>query len=46
MKLAYFRDPKRNFGDDLNPWLWDQLLPGLIDDVDDDRFLIGMGTIL
>ena len=46
MKLAYFRDPKGNFGDDLNPWLWEKLLPSLIDDVDDGRILVGVGTIL
>lgn len=45
MKLAYFKDPEGNFGDDLNPWLWDQLLPGTIDD-DPASFLIGVGTIL
>lgn len=46
MKLAYFRDPDGNFGDDLNPWLWDQLLPGFVDDIDDGRLLVGVGTIL
>lgn len=46
MKLAYFEDPKRNFGDDLNPWLWDQLLPGVIDGVDDGRIMVGVGTIM
>lgn len=45
MKLVYFQDPKRNFGDDLNPWLWDQLLPGKIDD-DPSLLLLGLGTIL
>jgi len=45
MKLVYFQDPKRNYGDDLNPWLWEQLLPGMLDD-DGSSLLIGMGTIL
>lgn len=26
--LYYHIDPKGNFGDDLNPWLWTKLLPG------------------
>lgn len=45
MKLAYFRDPAGNFGDDLNPWLWDRLLPGVMDE-DDSSVFLGMGTIL
>jgi succinoglycan biosynthesis protein ExoV len=45
VKLAYFKDPDGNYGDDLNPWLWDRLLPGVIDD-DGSSLLIGMGTIL
>ena len=28
MLLYYHKDLKGNFGDDLNPWLWDRLLPG------------------
>lgn len=46
MKLVYFKDPKRNFGDDLNPWLWDRLLPGMIDDDPEGGLLFGVGTIL
>lgn len=46
MKLAYFQDPNGNFGDDLNPWLWDHLLPGVIDGVNDGRVMLGVGTIL
>lgn len=46
MKLVYFQDPKRNFGDDLNPWLWDRLLPGLIDGDTSSGLLFGVGTIL
>lgn len=46
MKLVYFQDPKRNFGDDLNPWLWDRLLPGLIDGNATSGMLLGVGTIL
>lgn len=46
MKLVYFQDPKRNFGDDLNPWLWDRLLPGMIDGDPASGLLLGVGTIL
>lgn len=45
MKLVYYQDPKGNFGDDLNPWLWERLLPGRLDD-DPSELLVGMGTIL
>jgi succinoglycan biosynthesis protein ExoV len=46
MKLVYFEDPHGNFGDDLNPWLWEKLLPGVIDEDPSDGLLIGMGTVL
>ena len=45
MKLAYFKDPKGNFGDDLNPWLWGRLIPELLDEAS-ETILIGVGTIL
>jgi succinoglycan biosynthesis protein ExoV len=45
MKLWYYRDSIGNFGDDLNPWLWDRLLPGFFDGVPDSLFL-GIGTII
>ena len=28
MLLYYHKDPGRNFGDDLNPWLWPRVFPG------------------
>lgn len=46
MKLHYFRSPHGNFGDDLNAWLWPQLLPGLWDDGSDGITFVGVGTIL
>lgn len=45
MKLYYFKDPHGNFGDDLNPWLWNQLLPGFFDD-DASEVFVGIGTLL
>lgn len=47
MKLHYFRDPSgiKNFGDDLNPWLWDKLLSDVLDD-DENTAFVGIGTLL
>ena len=45
MKLFYWKSPSGNFGDDLNLWLWDNLLPGW-QEWDRARWLIGVGTIL
>ncbi|MGG6263568.1 polysaccharide pyruvyl transferase family protein [Leptolyngbya sp. AN03gr2] len=50
MKLYYFDGKSRehqigNFGDDLNPWLWDRLLPDVLDRNDDTLF-VGIGTLL
>lgn len=45
MKLYYYQGTHGNFGDDLNPWLWDRLLPGFFDDDTDDLF-VGIGTLL
>lgn len=45
MQLYYFKDPKRNFGDDLNPWLWPQLAATLFDDNPEEIF-VGIGTLI
>jgi succinoglycan biosynthesis protein ExoV len=45
MRLYYYKDAKGNFGDDLNPWMWNTLAPGLLDD-DDASIFIGIGTLL
>ncbi len=45
MKLYYFKDPHGNFGDDLNPWLWNQLLPNFFND-DSSQIFVGIGTLL
>ncbi len=47
MKLIYFKSLQKNFGDDLNAWLWPQLFPPIPEGGDDDgNFLIGIGSIL
>jgi succinoglycan biosynthesis protein ExoV len=50
VQLYYYNGKVReyktsNFGDDLNPWLWDKLLPNFFDDNDESIF-IGIGTLL
>lgn len=45
MKPYYWESDHGNFGDDLNLWLWDFLLPGFRD-VHSDVLLVGVGTVL
>lgn len=47
MKLYYYRFSKgiKNFGDDLNPWLWKQLIPGELNG-DRQSIFVGIGTLL
>lgn len=45
MKLYYFKDDHGNFGDDLNAWLWETLLPGVWND-DRSISVSGIGTII
>lgn len=45
MQLYYFKDPVGNFGDDLNSWLWDSLMPNFFDD-DSETKMSGIGTII
>jgi len=44
MKLFYFKHIS-NFGDELNAWLWDRLLPDILDD-DDNTLFLGIGSYL
>src|SRR3954471_15238659 len=43
--LYYCKTPEGNFGDDLNPWLWSRLAPGMCDDREPTPF-VRIGTIL
>lgn len=45
MKLYYYKDPIGNFGDDLNPLIWDALA-GEIFDGDGSSILLGIGTLI
>lgn len=46
MRLHYWTNGFGNFGDDLNPWLWQQLIPELSDLGGDDVVFSGVGTVL
>ena len=46
MRIFTYRDKcKPNFGDDLNVWLWKELLPGHWDN-DEDTLFCGIGSII
>lgn len=45
MQPFHWQSSHGNFGDDLNLWLWDFLLPGFRD-VHPDVLLVGVGTVL
>jgi succinoglycan biosynthesis protein ExoV len=45
MKLYYFHSEPGNFGDEINPWLWNKLIPDLLTG-DDDTLFVGIGTLL
>lgn len=46
MKLFYYKGKISNFGDDINPWLWNRLIPEVISDESDGHLLLGIGSIL
>lgn len=46
MKLYYYKTTVPNFGDDLNAWLWPQLLPEVIAEGDQNELFLGIGSIL
>lgn len=47
MKLIFFRPPEggTNFGDELNPYIWNKFFPDLFDN-NQDKVFFGIGTIL
>lgn len=45
MDLIYWRSPEGNFGDDLNAWFWDEVLPGWRA-WPGERAIVGIGSIL
>ncbi|WEX08172.1 polysaccharide pyruvyl transferase family protein [Chelativorans sp. AA-79] len=46
MKLVYFRGHVPNFGDELNTYMWQHLLPANFLDEDESELFIGIGSIL
>ncbi|WP_442589267.1 polysaccharide pyruvyl transferase family protein [Pedobacter sp. AW31-3R] len=46
MQYLYFKSAQGNFGDDLNPWLWPQLLNTTSEQARNADYFIGIGSIL
>lgn len=45
MNLVYYKEANGNFGDDLNEWIWDYLIPGWRK-WDKNTTLLGIGTLI
>jgi succinoglycan biosynthesis protein ExoV len=46
MKIHLIQKVRGNFGDELNRWMWPELLGDVIGDAGDDVLFVGIGTIL
>jgi succinoglycan biosynthesis protein ExoV len=46
VKIHLLNNVRGNFGDDLNGWLWNSLLPEAWSETDDGILFVGIGTIL
>jgi len=46
MKLTYFEGVPPNFGDELNAFVWDEILPAGFLDADPSELFLGIGSIL
>lgn len=46
MKLTYFQGPVPNFGDELNPYIWNRILPAQFLDEDNQEIFLGIGSII
>ena len=51
MKLYYYNAQENgfklgNFGDDLNPWIWNRVIPELFEGQSDSKLFVGIGTLL
>jgi succinoglycan biosynthesis protein ExoV len=44
MEIIYYKDPKGNFGDDLNGWLWPKIFSNC--GINDGTAFLGIGSIL
>jgi succinoglycan biosynthesis protein ExoV len=46
MKVHLAKQVQGNFGDELNRWLWPNLLPEVLSNADSDVLFVGIGTVL
>lgn len=46
MKLTYYDEVPSNFGDELNAWMWPQILPDDFLNNDESEIFLGIGSIL